>query len=137
MAWNALETAQKKVDNALSCFEEGLNVAGYVPLFGICTVAGVLRIEYGKAQICASVALAALVTVASLFSKNSETRHAGIKFAATLLTTYSVHGLANIGRGLLEMIPYLSLVTCLPYDMTNNRYKYPTEVPGRWVYVQT
>ncbi|GEM_PF-2985369 len=134
-SWNAAETAQKKVDNALACFEEGLNIAGYVPLFGLCITAGALRIQYGKTLVCTSIALAALVAVASIFTRNSEMRHAGFKLASKLFTVYSLHGLANICRGFIEIFPYLSLITCLPYDMTNNRLKYPTEVPGRWVYV--
>lgn len=131
----SLDHIQKKFDNTFAVFEEGLNIAGYVPFFGVSMVSGLIRVEYGKAQICGSIALAALVAIASLFNRNAGTRQQGLKLASTIARTYSLHGFANMGRGCIEMIRYFSLMTCLPYDMTNNRYRYPTEVPGRWEYV--
>lgn len=133
----SLSEVQKKLDHTFTVFEQGLNIAGYIPFFGVSTVTGAVRIEYGLAQIYGSVALAALVGVGSLFNRDASAREQGLKLASKIITTYSLHGFANIGRGCVEMTRYFSLMTCLPYDMANNRYKYPTELSGRWEYVRT
>lgn len=127
---------QTKLDNGFSVFEQGLNMAGYVPILGVSKVAGLVRINFGNAQIIASIALGALIAVAALFSKNADERQQGLHLAVTIMKTYTLHGLANMGRGFIECVPYLSLVTCLPYDLMDNRYRYPNEVPGRWEYVR-
>ena len=125
----------KKIDRTFTMLEQGLNIAGYIPFLGISTVSGAIRIEFGKTLILGSIACAALVAIGSLFSRDAGARVQGLQFASTIARKYTLHGLSNMGRGLVEMVPYFGLVACLPYDVLSNRHKYPTEVAGRWEYV--
>lgn len=133
----SFDKAQAKLDNSFAVFEEGLNIAGYIPLFGLSRAAGFIRIEFGKALIIGSIAVAALVVVASLFNRDIDAKNQSLRLASKIVQTYALHGLANIGRGCVEIGGYITLIPRLFYDLTNNRYKYPNEVAGRWEYVRT
>ena len=122
-----------KLNNAMAPFEQGLNIAGYIPL--VSTVSGVLRHSYGKMEIIAGVAAGALFAIVALFNPNAQARQKGLQKAVEVMMTYSLHGIANICRAWIEVVPFLSLVTCLPYDLMGKRFAYPQENPGHWEYV--
>jgi len=118
-------STQKELNHVQRVVETGLNYAGYVP--GVSTLSGALRVNYGKIEIIGAVAAAAFIAIRALVNQDAQERSAGLKKALNVMSTYSLHGVANIFRGILEMIPFLSLVTCLPYDLQKNRFTYPKE----------
>jgi hypothetical protein len=128
-----MRLSELKLNDALASFEKGLNLAGYVPVLS--TVSGTLRSTYGKTLIITGVAGGALLAIVALFNSNAKSRKNGLEKAVKFLMTCSLHGIANIGRSRIEMVPFLSLATCLPYDLMGTRFAYPKENPGRWEYV--
>jgi hypothetical protein len=112
------------VDRTLASVEHGLNIAGYIPLFGVSTVSGMIRIAYGKLEIIGGVATSAIMGLAALFKSGERERERGLREAFETFGNYSCHGLANIARGVIEAIPFLSLITCLPYDLMGYRFTY-------------
>ncbi len=113
------------IDSTLANFEKDLNFVGYIPIAS--SFSGALRVAFGKIEVIAGVVLGAISGIKSLFyngqQKEQEWKH------AVSLFNYSLHGIANIFRGILECIPFVSLVTCLPYDKAEVRFTYPKEVP--------
>ncbi|MBS0604210.1 MAG: hypothetical protein JSS60_04120 [Verrucomicrobia bacterium] len=93
----------------------------------VSTFSGGLRINYGKVEVIGGVIAAALTAIVALAQSNADDRERGLNKAVEILATYSLHGIANIFRGAIEMIPLLSLATCLPYDLLGNRLAYPKE----------
>jgi len=85
-----------------SKIEEILNVCGYVPFIG--TFFAIFRSILGKIQFFGGCAIA---LYAAITTKEHVKR---------IALNFILHGLLNIGRSFLEFIPFLSLVTCLPYD---------------------
>lgn len=116
---------QCQLDKTLGVFEKGLNYAGYVPL--VSTFSGELRINYGQIEIIGGIIAGALTAIAALFNPNEEERKQGLNKAVEIIINYSLHGMANIFRGVIEMIPFLSWFTCLPYDLAGHRYTYQYE----------
>ena len=115
------------LDKTLGRFEQGLNIAGYVPLFGVGSIAGGIRAAYGKMEVVCSIGRAAITAIAALFNPDVQQKQQGLDRAVEIVKTYTVHGLGNVVRGWVEMVPYLSLVTCLPYDYLGYRFSYPQE----------
>ena len=113
----------KQLDTTLSVFEKGLNYVGYVPF--VSTISGALRAEYGKIEVIGGLAVTAFKAISALFQAGAQ-RDASLERAVEHLT-YAWHGVANIFRGIIEAIPFASLVTCLPYDLSGCRYTYPLE----------
>jgi hypothetical protein len=128
-----MRLSELKLNDALASFEKGLNLAGYIPVVSM--ISGTLRSTYGKTLIITGVAGGALLAIVALFDRNAVGRQKGLEKAMKFLVTCSVHGIANIGRSRIERVPFLSLVTCLPYDLLGIRFVYPKETPGRWEYV--
>ncbi len=112
-----------KLDQTLGVFESGLNVAGYVPL--VSTISGALRVNYGKLEIIGAVAAAGIIAVKALFAGTEQYNE--FNHAVEILFTYASHGAANVVRGIIEIFPFVSLATCLPYDLLGHRYSYPFE----------
>lgn len=126
-----MDQIQRNLDRTLSTLEHGFNIAGYIPILS--SGSGVLRAVLGKIEVIGAIAVAALIAVKALFNPDAYARDAEIKKAVEVLVTYSLHGVANIFRGIIEIVPLLSLATCLPYDISGNRFTYPLEVqPGSW-----
>lgn len=122
-----------RLHSTLCAFEKGLNIAGYVPL--VSCISGAVRGMYGKIEIIAGVVAASFLAIAAFFNPNADVSRQWVRKAVDILTTYSLHGIANIGRSWIEMIPLLSLVTCLPYDLMGKRFAYPQERAGHWEFV--
>lgn len=118
-----MDQMQINLNKTLNSFEGGLNIAGYIPI--VSTFSGSLRINYGKLEVIGSIVAAALITVRALFLANASDRDRELKRAIDVFTHYSLHGIANIIRGILEVVPFVSLVTCLPYDLSGKRFAYP------------
>lgn len=115
---------QRALDQALHTFEKVLNVAGYVPF--VSAISGAIRIGYGKVEVIGAIAAGALLTVKALFNRDAEQRSFDFKYAVAVAANYSIHGLANIGRGFVEALPIINL-SCLVYDLTGTRIQYPFE----------
>ncbi|MBS0606124.1 MAG: hypothetical protein AB7H48_05785 [Parachlamydiales bacterium] len=112
------------LDQALHTFEKVLNFAGYIPI--VSTFSGSIRIAYGKAEVVGAIAAGALLAVKALCNTDAEKRARDFDYAAGVAVNYSIHGLANIGRGFVEAIPIINL-SCLVYDLTGTRIQYPFE----------
>lgn len=110
------------LDDALTQFEYGLNVVGYVPL--ISTISSGIRMTYGNVEVIGAIAAAAILAIKALFTSDSEARSELFNQSGKVLAKYSLHGLANCLRSLFESVPFLSLITCLPYDLAGNRFSY-------------
>lgn len=121
-----MDQIQINLNKTLNTFEEGLNIAGYFPI--VSTFSGSLRIGYGKLEVIGSVAAAALIAIRALFLANASDRNREFRKAVEVLIDYSLHGFANITRGIIEDFPFVSLVTCLPYDLSGNRFAYPVRL---------
>jgi hypothetical protein len=113
---------QGSLDSSLEKFEHALNIAGYVPL--VSSVSGVIRAVLGKIEVIGGIATGAILAIAALFNPHASQRHAQLNKAAEVAVKYSLHGVANLLRGTIEVFPLLSLVTCLPYDLMGNRFSY-------------
>jgi len=118
-----MDQIQNDLNKTLNSFEHGLNIAGFFPI--VSTISGSLRISYGKLEVIGAIAAAALIAVRALFLVNASDRDLEYKKAIEIFINYSLHGCANIIRGMMEVFPFVSLVTCLPYDLMGNRFAYP------------
>lgn len=115
---------QINLDKTLATVEKFLDVAGYIPV--VSTFSGAFRIKYGKVETVASVGLSAVSALYAVCKQDQAERARGLDRAVEVLT-YSIHGIANVFRGAIEMVPFLSLFTCLPYDLLKARFTYPRE----------
>jgi hypothetical protein len=120
-----MDQIQINLNKTLNSFEGGLNIAGYVPV--VSTFSGALRINYGKLEVIGAIAAAVLITFRALFLVNASDRDRELKRAIDVFTCYSLHGVANMIRGILEIVPFVSLATCLPYDLSDKRFAYPVD----------
>jgi hypothetical protein len=115
---------QNNLNKTLNSFEEALNIAGYVPV--VSSLSGLVRISLGELEIVGSIVAAALIATRSFFFVNASDRERESNKAFEIFIDYSLHGCANIIRGIIERIPFASLVTCLPYDrLLQGRFVYP------------
>lgn len=113
------------LDNTFGHFEQGLNIAGYIPL--VSSLSGGLRFEYGKLEIIGALAAAAIMCINALFNSDASEKAVLLNKAGEVVIKYSLHGVANMVRGLFEIVPFVSLVTCLPYDLMGSRFAYIRE----------
>jgi hypothetical protein len=116
---------QVNINKTLHVSERGLNILGYIPI--VSTFSGALRMSYGKLEVIGAIAAAALIAVKALCITNSSDRDSELKKAVEVFIGYALHGCANIIRGMIEVVPCFSLITCLPYDLLGHRYAYPIE----------
>ena len=119
-------TAANHLDQNLASFEKALNVLGYIPI--VSSVTGFVRVQYGKFEVVASIAVAAFKFIASLFAR-SDAQRAQLEMESVQALTYIKHGLANFARGMVEMIPFVNLIM-IAHDRIYDRLRYPTEVIG-------
>ncbi len=102
--------------------EKALNFVGYIPF--VSTLSAGARVLLGKAEIIGAVVVAAFLALKALFNPDSAQRARQMEQAAKFLVKYASHGGANILRSSLEAMPFLSLITCLPYDLMGYRFSY-------------
>jgi hypothetical protein len=103
--------------------EEALNLVGYIPV--ISAFSGAVRSVGGIVQIIFGLLFALAHFLKIRFLKAPNIRSIlGIKDGLA----HGFHGLANFIRAKIELVPFLSLFTCLPYDrILNKRFKYASE----------
>jgi hypothetical protein len=90
-----------------------LNILGYIPI--VSTLSGAFRFFLGKLEFLGSLLFALLKVFLGVFTTQTPSKRSHFSEAGYLLS-YAIHALFNMFRGCLEMIPFLSLVTCLLYD---------------------
>ncbi len=123
------------IDSGFEWFEHGLNTAGYLPI--VSTVSGSLRVSFGKLEVIGAIVVAAFIAIKALFNPDPIEKYLQLEKATQILVKYSLHGAANVLRGTLEIFPLLSLVTCLPYDLSGKRFAYVREsYPGTYLLQQ-
>jgi hypothetical protein len=120
-----MDQIQNSLNKTLNTFEQGLNIAGYVPI--VSTFSGSLRMSYGKFEVIGAIVASAMIAIKALFIANDADRNRELNRAAETFMNYSLHGCANIMRGFIEALPFASLVTCLPYDLLGHRFAYPVQ----------
>ncbi|HSX11399.1 MAG TPA: hypothetical protein VLF94_06780 [Chlamydiales bacterium] len=108
-----------QLDQALTPFEKTLNTIGYIPIASM--LSGTVRAVYAKVEVIVALALTAFHFIASCFSAGH-----GEKAARAL--SYVLHGVANFGRAVVEVIPFVNL-SCILYDLTVPRLEYPSIHP--------
>lgn len=116
----ALATPTQTLDTRLERFERFLNKVGYIPL--VSSFSGGVRIYYGIIESICAVVIGALKFIASLFRSDTNERYI-LETEAAYSLYYVEHGLANIGRGIVESIPFVNLF-CIAYDHFASRFSY-------------
>ena len=117
------------LDSPFEWFEQKLNIAGYFPIVSI--VSGGIRTCFGKLELIGAIVTSAFMAIKALFNPDAEAKRQELDKARHIFVKYAMHGGANILRGSLEMIAFLSLVTCLPYDLQGNRFAYVRQSTDR------
>ncbi|MBX7065755.1 MAG: hypothetical protein K1X28_00850 [Parachlamydiales bacterium] len=108
------------IQNAIATVEQFINPIDRVPFFA--SFSGMVRILAGAVQAIAGIVFAYLKSIFSLFTKSNEK----IRHAINLGTIHCIHGLANVVRGAIAMIPVVNLVLAF-YDYKMGRFNYPDE----------
>lgn len=119
-------------DDAMTQFENAMNVAGYVPILS--TISGGLRMTYGNIEVVGAIVAAAFLAIQALFTSDSSAKSDLFNQSGKVLVKYSLHGFANCIRSVFESVPFLSLVTCLPYDLMGNRFSYVPSGPSQSIF---
>ena len=114
------------VENCLAQAEQSLNLIDWIPYAS--SFSGMVRILASAVEVAAGVALAALRSIQILLT-NSGT-YSGAMEEGLL---YSLHGLGNIARGALAMIPFWNLLLIV-HDTFLGRMNYPDEKMEPGVY---
>jgi hypothetical protein len=113
--------SQIQLEKTLARAEEALNLVGYIPLVSI--LSATVRSMGGMLQALLGIAFALGYFFAGHIFKKAKALQ-----KSRLSTHYLFHGLLNIIRAKIEAVPFLSLITCLPYDrLLKKRFKYPVE----------
>lgn len=121
----------QSLNQSFETVEKFLNVLGYIPVVG--SFSACARYSYGELQFTMAVAISAINYVGSVFAENEE-KQRKLESRAVKSLEYAVHGCLNMGRALLEILPLVSLATCLPYDLMGRKwmvYTNLTEQPER------
>jgi hypothetical protein len=114
---------KEQLARTLAKGEEALNLIGYIPMISILSAA--LRTFGGKLQALIGLCFAIFSLIMGLKSSKGKICHF-LNFRMGL--EHFLHGLFNMLRALFEAVPFLSLVTCLPYDrVLKKRFKYTYE----------
>ncbi len=93
------------------------NILGYIPV--VSTVSGSARALYAKTMVITSLFLYATTWIQSLV--NGETpEHISDR---AIYQKFIVHGVANLIRAMVEIIPIFHLLT-IPYDLSGKRFSY-------------
>ena len=115
--------SKDRFETILARGEESLNLVGYVPFLSIAS--GALRSLGGLVQLILGFGFAIGYFCAFRYGKQRKIQH--LLYVKTSLG-YGFHGIANWLRAKIEIIPFFSLVFCLPYDRYfKKRFKYSIE----------
>ena len=113
-------------DQLLGKIETHLNTISWTPVFHY--IGAPLRMIVGKVELAAGIVFAALNLLKGICTLN---RSAFRNMVRCL--EYSIHGLANLLRAGIEVLP-LSFALTLTYDATVGRMNYRQEQLGRGIY---
>lgn len=115
------------VQNVIASGELLLNKVDRIPFFG--SFPGMIRILAGVVQTIAGIVFAYLRSIYFALSSSSFK----IKEAIQDGTIHMIHGLANVMRGAIAMLPVINLTLAF-YDYQLGRYNYPDEKMEPGVY---
>lgn len=122
-------------DDGVINFEKGFNTAGYMP--AISNISAVIRALYGVIIIVEGIARTTFNGLA--FAYYSSCKDAYQKTKDGYIPSFSIlhskrkalnglrffsHGMANIGRAVVEFIPFFGNLTCRVYDELGLRLRY-------------
>lgn len=110
------------IDRSIATAEIWANRIGWIPLAS--RISGYLRYLFGQVELIAGLALGIFKFLQSMYTQNSMN-----KMESQLGFHYAVHGLGNMGRGIVEMFVGLNLL-CALYDFLGPRMNYPHETVG-------
>ena len=114
---------KEQLAKTLAKGEEVLNLIGYIPMISILSAG--FRTLCGKFQALIGLGFAIFSLIAAFRSTKNRFRHF-LNFRYSL--EHFMHGLFNMLRALFEAVPFLSLVTCFPYDrIFRKRFRYTFE----------
>ena len=100
------------------------NILGYIPI--VSSISGAFRCLLGKFEILGGLIFGTAKALVGILTSNERAKQAHFSEAGFLFS-YILHGFLNILRGLVEMIPLLGLILCLPYDrLFLVRFRYRT-----------
>ncbi len=115
--------SKDQLEKALAKAEAALNLVGYIPMISLLSAA--VRSFGGFLQLVLGLCLA-IVYFFKLRLSNSRKVECFFHFKTGF--AHVLHGICNIVRAKIEAVPFLSLVTCLPYDrLLKKRFKYGIE----------
>ncbi len=116
-------TKQELFKTLAKC-EIALNYIGYIPMISI--LSAPIRGLGGKIQAILGFSFAIFSLIAGF---NSQTNKIRYFFIFKTSIEHFIHGLLNIVRAMVEIVPFLSLVICLPYDhYLKKRFRYSEEL---------
>lgn len=114
------------VQKSLATFEEGLNLAGYVPIVSMVS-GGFVRVIFGKMEVIAGLALAA-INYATAHFEDDESKKTRLYEEAQVCLLYAAHGVANIARGAVEAFTLVGNILTIVYDrVVKARFNYAHE----------
>ena len=107
----------------LSTTENALNLVGYIPM--ISAISGAVRLTGSKLQMLGGLLGTLYYLLKGSYAKSKKLH----SFQNCRLSIEQIlHGVLNLCRGMIEVVPFLSLVLCLPYDrFLKRRFKYSNE----------
>lgn len=106
--------------------EKGLNIAGYIPVVG--TISAVVRATIAKVQMTVGAVMAGLNYLGSILARDPQ-RQQELEKRAVKSLEFVGHGVLNAIRAIFEFVPFVSLVTCLPYDLYGRKPLVYTSYP--------
>ena len=114
----------RSVENYVAHAEQIINRFDWIPY--VSSLSGMVRILAGAVEVAAAIVFTYLKIVHNLL-----TGRARVGQALEQGYTYSLHGFANIARGVLAMHPWWNLFLAL-HDWKLGRFNYPEEMmrPG-------
>ncbi len=114
---------KEQLARTLAKSEEALNLIGYIPI--VSALSAGVRAFGGKLQVLIGLGFAIISLFLTFKLQRNKLRHfMNFRFSLELF----LHGISNILRAVIEAVPCLSLVTCLPYDRVfHKRFKYTFE----------
>lgn len=124
----------KTVDRSLAKAEQFLDCIDKIPYFS--SFSGIVRFLAGEAILVSAVALLALKVFQSLFVASPDGsfgRTWEVLCEGKPALVYALHGIVNIGRGLIAVIPWVNLIFWItPYWI--GRFNYEHEIVEPQIY---
>lgn len=111
-------------DEHFANIEKELNFYGHIPF--VSSVSGPLRVFVGLVQVISSVVKAPFELIADFYGRSERMNQS--RFNHTFRNViYIAHGVANVLRGCVEVLPFQGNLYTILYDVCKFRLVYPTE----------